>query len=133
MKLATLINIHIAMNSLMTNATTVERALEAPPTYQDIQNEPDSDIVEIHSPEVINAAESLVAICDPPVTSGGQPLSLPEKKIIDHYLPEELSSLTLEDDHGVSIKEPLFTCLSMFPASSDVTTSRKSSCVAALD
>src|SRR5882757_6442920 len=104
MKLATLINIQLAVSSLRANTMTAERALETPPlpVYQEISKRLDSDTVEIRSPEIINAVESLIAVCDTSVASGGEPLSLHEKGIIDHYLPEELSSLTLEDDHGVS-------------------------------
>jgi hypothetical protein len=103
-KLATLINIQLAVSSLRGSAITAERALEAPPppAYKEIPKELDPDTVEIQSPEVINATESLVAISDLPVASGGEASSIPKKRIIDHYLPEELSSLTLEDDHGVS-------------------------------
>jgi hypothetical protein len=103
-KLATLINIQLAVSSLRGSTITAERVLEAPPppAYQEIPKELDPDTVEIQSPEVINATKSLGAISDLPSASGGKAPSIPKKKIIDHYLPEELSSLTLEDDHGVS-------------------------------
>ncbi|OAX35033.1 hypothetical protein K503DRAFT_830922 [Rhizopogon vinicolor AM-OR11-026] len=111
-QLATLINIQLAVSSLRANTMTAERALETPPlpVYQEISKRLDSDTVEIRSPEIINAVESLIAVCDTSVASGGEPLSLHEKGIIDHYLPEELSSLTLEDDHGVS-NQPAFIFL----------------------
>lgn len=104
-QLATLINIHLAVSSLRGNATsnaTAERVIDAPPppTYQEVLNEPDSVAVEIRSPGIIDAAECIVAESDPPLAAGGESLSLPEKRLTDHYLPAELSSLTLEDDHG---------------------------------
>ncbi|KAG1728864.1 uncharacterized protein EDB91DRAFT_1060284 [Suillus paluster] len=103
-QLATLINIHLAVSSLIGNATsdaTTERVLDAsPPAYHETLNESDSETVEIKSPEVIDASEPLVAVSDAPAGAGAESLSLPENRITDHYLPEELSSLTLEDDHG---------------------------------
>ncbi|KAJ8580996.1 hypothetical protein M405DRAFT_869063 [Rhizopogon salebrosus TDB-379] len=101
-QLATLIDIQLAVSSLRGSAITAERVLEAPPppAYQEIPKELDPDTVEIQSPEVINATKSLVAISDLPSASGGEASSILKKRIIDHYLPEELSSLTLEDDHG---------------------------------
>lgn len=117
-KLATLINIQLTMTSLRANTITAERALEAPPppAYHEITEELDSDIVEIHSPEVINAAaaESLVAASDFLMVSEGEPLPLPEKRIIDHYLPEEVSSLILENDHGVSNQRLFFLFTYLF-------------------
>ncbi|KAG1744363.1 hypothetical protein EDB19DRAFT_1694694 [Suillus lakei] len=104
-QLATLINIHLAVSSLTGNASsnaTAERVIDAPPppAYDEVLNEPDSVAVEIRSPGIVDAAECLVAESDPPVAAGGESLSPPEKRITDHYLPAELSSLTLEDDHG---------------------------------
>ncbi|KAG1728218.1 hypothetical protein EDB19DRAFT_1747770 [Suillus lakei] len=104
-QLATLINIHLAVSSLTGNAAsnaTAERVIDAPPppAYDEVLNEPDSVAVEIRSPGIVDAAECLVAEPDPPVAAGGGSLSPPEKRITDHYLPVELSSLTLEDDHG---------------------------------
>ena len=105
------------MTSLRANTITAERVLEAlpPPAYHEITEELDSDTVEIHSPEVINAAaaESLVAASDFLMVSEGESLPLPEKRIIDHYLPEEISSLILENDHGVS-NQRLFFCLLIY-------------------
>ncbi|KAG0707229.1 hypothetical protein DFH29DRAFT_823835 [Suillus ampliporus] len=103
-QLATLINIHLAVSSLRGNPTsdaTAQRVLDAPPpAYHETLNKSDSETIEIQSPEVIDACESLIAACDAPVAAGAECLSPPEKRITDHYLPEELSSLTLEDDHG---------------------------------
>ncbi|KAG1865953.1 hypothetical protein F4604DRAFT_1585898 [Suillus subluteus] len=107
-QLATLINIHLAVSSLRGNAAsnaTAERVIDAlpPPAYHEVLNGPDSVAVEIRSPGIIDAAELTVAESDPLVAAGGEFLSSPEKKFTDHYLPVELSSLTL-DDHGVSNK-----------------------------
>ncbi|KAG2143431.1 uncharacterized protein EDB93DRAFT_1156157 [Suillus bovinus] len=100
-QLATLINIHLAVSSLKRDTAsnaTAERVVDAPPppAYHEVLNEPDSVAVEIRSPGVVDAAEVMVAESDFPVTA----LSPLEKRLTDHYLPAELSSLTLEDDHG---------------------------------
>ncbi|KAG1823056.1 hypothetical protein EV424DRAFT_1487549 [Suillus variegatus] len=107
-QLATLINIHLAVSSLRGNTAsnaTAERVIDAPPppAYHEVLNKPDS-VIEIRSPGIGDAAECIVAESDLPVTAGGEPLSPPEKRFTDHYLPAELLSLTLEDDHGVSNK-----------------------------
>jgi len=123
------------MSSLRGDATIVARAIEAPPppTYQEIPTELDSDTVEIQSPAVINAAQSIVAVHETPVVSGGEALSLPEKKVIDNYLPEDLSSLTLEDDHGVStLCLPFCALIHLYASSGDIT-SRKLPYVAVLN
>lgn len=82
---------------------TAERVIDVPPppTYHEVLNEPNSVALEIRSPGIVDAAECMVAEFDP-VAAGGKSLSPPEKGLKDHYLPAELSSLTLEDDHGVS-------------------------------
>ncbi|KAG1894412.1 uncharacterized protein F5891DRAFT_1062579 [Suillus fuscotomentosus] len=103
-QLATLINIHLAVNSLRGSTAsnaTAERVIDAPPppAYHEVLNKPDS-VIEIRSPGIGDAAECIVAESDLPVTAGGEPLSPPEKRFTDHYLPAELLSLTLEDDHG---------------------------------
>ncbi|KAG2352208.1 hypothetical protein BDR07DRAFT_1616021 [Suillus spraguei] len=104
-QLATLINIHLAVSSLRGNAAsnaTTARVVDtsSPPAYLEVLNEPDSDAVEIRSPGVVDAAGRIVAESDPPVAAGEESLLPPEKRLTDHYLPEELSSLSLEDDHG---------------------------------
>ncbi|KAG2107712.1 uncharacterized protein F5147DRAFT_577531 [Suillus discolor] len=109
--LATLINIHLAVNSLRGSTAsnaTAERVIDAPlpPAYHEVLNKPDS-VIEIRSPGIVNAAESIVAESDIPVTAGGEPLSPSENRFTDHYLPAELLSLTLEDDHGVSNNQRL--------------------------
>jgi len=107
-KLATLINIHLAVSSLRGNTAsnaTTERDIDAspPPTYCEVLNGPDSVAVEVRSPGIIDAAECIVTTKpDSPETPEGESLPPPEKTLMDHYLPVELSSLTLEDDHGVS-------------------------------
>lgn len=103
-QLATLINIHLAVSSMKEHAAsnaTTERVIDVPPppTYHEVLDESNSVALEIRSPGIVDAAECMVAEFDP-VAAGGESLSPPEKGLQDHYLPAELSSLTLEDDHG---------------------------------
>lgn len=103
-QLATLINIHLAVSSLRGNTASnaaAERAIDAlpPPAYHEVLNGPDSVAIEIRSPGIVGAAECTVAESDPLAAAGGESLSPPEKRLTDHYLSVELSSLTL-DDHG---------------------------------
>lgn len=105
-QLATLINIHLAVSSLRGNTAsnaTTERDIDAspPPTYCEVLNGPDSVAVEVRSPGIIDATECIVTTePDSPETPEGESLPPPKKTLMDHYLPVELSSLTLEDDHG---------------------------------
>lgn len=128
------------MSSLRGNTAsnaTAERVIDAPPppAYHEVLNKPDS-VIEIRSPGIGDAAECIVAESDLPVTAGGEPLSPPEKRFTDHYLPAELLSLTLEDDHGVSNK---FHCVFwlahaciVYYTSFDDITSQRLSCAAGL-
>ncbi|KAG1803173.1 uncharacterized protein BJ212DRAFT_1449933 [Suillus subaureus] len=114
-----------------------ERAINTtpPPTYHEVLNGPDSIAIEIQSPGIVDAAECIVAESDPLAVAGGESLSPPEKRFMDHYLPVELSSPTLEDDHGVSNKFYFFLACScvLYQPSFDDTTSRRLSYVAGLD
>jgi hypothetical protein len=140
MKLATLINIHLAVSSMREHAAsnaTAERVIDVPPppTYHEVLNEPNSVALEIRSPGIVDAAECMVTGFSPPAAAGGESLSPPEKRLTDHYLPAELSSLTLEDDHGVSNRFYCFFACScvVCHTSFDDTTSPRLSYAVGLD
>lgn len=123
MQLATLIDLHYTIGTLSRKNTSAENieiretaqsCIEAPPPYKKKQTQ-DSNVQEL---EV--AGSSVTTIIDvPELTRSPTELSSSPQceepiaeiatdgirdTLNDHYLPEELSSLTLDSDHGVPLK-----------------------------
>lgn len=128
LQLATLIDLHYTVGTLSRSNTdnieilaTASPRIEAPPPYEKKKRQ-DS----IQEPQV--AGLSVTTIVNvPELTRSPTELSLssqPEEPITeittegirdslnDHYLPEEMSSLTLDSDHGV----PLMGLLCIIPS-----------------
>ncbi|KAH7882155.1 hypothetical protein F5I97DRAFT_1817508 [Phlebopus sp. FC_14] len=115
-QIATLIDIHYAVSSLSRQADarpiaqqSVERVVESPPAYMKTENEGSSILGANNTAEPL--ATSFSHSPSGPLASPRTEEPIPEiitsgakDSINDHYLPAELCSLTLEDDHGVRHK-----------------------------
>ncbi|KAH7905878.1 hypothetical protein BJ138DRAFT_1226523, partial [Hygrophoropsis aurantiaca] len=117
-QMATLIDIHYAVSSKQRtrrrsteqdNCTEIVRS-PAPPPYNTGDSslaEPSEGVIEIETPAISDAAaasqssESSVPHIETILLPENALASLNEDKLSDHYLSDSLSSLTLDDDHGV--------------------------------
>lgn len=121
MQLATLIDLHYTVGTLSRKNTenteireTAQLCIQAPPPYKKKQTQDSS----MQEPEVAESSGTTI-VHVPELTGSPMLLSLSSQSeepiteittdgirdsLDDHYLPEELSSLTLDSDHGVSLK-----------------------------
>lgn len=114
MQLATLIDLHYTVNSISRRNTEIQAVtqlcIEDPPPYQKKKtqdwNIQGHAIAESSLTTVLDVPEftlptelSLSLPCEEPITEIATDGI--RDSLNDHYLPDELSSLTLDDNHGV--------------------------------
>lgn len=124
MQFATLIDLHYTIGTLSRKNTSTENIevremaqsrIEAPPPYKKQQTQDSSvqeaEIAESSVTTIVDVPEltrsptelSLSSQCEEPITEIATDGI--RDSLNDHYLPEELSSLTLDSDHGVPLKD----------------------------
>lgn len=139
-QLATLIDLHYTVGTFSQQNTEIEAAIplqigESPPLYEKnktldpIAQEP--EIVESSVTTIVDISELTISPAELTLTSRyEEPITeISTDSVLDtfndHYLPGQLSSLTLDDDHGVPLLKSLFSMVShVFSSSGDTTSPR---------